>query len=118
MENVRVRRAGYAFRQLYSQFLYRYKMLAPQTWPQWNGAPVDGVKVILSAVNISKEEMAFGETKIFIRNPRTVSALETILVVWDVNYMKPSLYMGEWVRGGGGIFHQSELNGASALHLF
>ncbi|XP_064595408.1 unconventional myosin-Ib-like isoform X2 [Liolophura sinensis] len=76
MENVRVRRAGYAFRQLYSQFLYRYKMLAPQTWPQWKGEPVDGVKVILSALNISKEEMAFGETKIFIRNPRTLFDLE------------------------------------------
>lgn len=37
MENVRVRRAGYAFRQLYSPFLERYKMLSPRTWPRWTG---------------------------------------------------------------------------------
>lgn len=37
MENVRVRRAGYAFRQLYGPFLQRYKMLNPRTWPRWDG---------------------------------------------------------------------------------
>lgn len=37
MENVRVRRAGYAFRQLYAPFLERYKMLSRRTWPRWNG---------------------------------------------------------------------------------
>lgn len=37
MENVRVRRAGYAFRQLYSPFLQRYKMLGTKTWPRWAG---------------------------------------------------------------------------------
>eukprot|EP01137_Pigoraptor_chileana_P012031 Opistho-2@63815 len=41
LENVRVRRAGYAFRQLYSRFVERYKMLCPETWPKWEepGAP-------------------------------------------------------------------------------
>ncbi|XP_013911518.1 PREDICTED: unconventional myosin-Ib [Thamnophis sirtalis] len=37
MENVRVRRAGYAFRQTYEPCLERYKMLCKQTWPQWRG---------------------------------------------------------------------------------
>lgn len=37
MENVRVRRAGYAFRQLYGSFLERYKMLGSRTWPRWTG---------------------------------------------------------------------------------
>uniref|UniRef100_A0A8C9W069 Myosin IB n=1 Tax=Scleropages formosus TaxID=113540 RepID=A0A8C9W069_SCLFO len=37
MENVRVRRAGYAFRQLYKPCLERYKMLCQQTWPHWRG---------------------------------------------------------------------------------
>ena len=32
MENIRVRRAGYAFRQIYEQFLYRYKC-----WPLKHG---------------------------------------------------------------------------------
>uniref|UniRef100_A0A670YIN4 Myosin IB n=1 Tax=Pseudonaja textilis TaxID=8673 RepID=A0A670YIN4_PSETE len=37
LENVRVRRAGYAFRQTYEPCLERYKMLCKQTWPQWRG---------------------------------------------------------------------------------
>uniref|UniRef100_A0A674F0Q4 Unconventional myosin-Ib n=1 Tax=Salmo trutta TaxID=8032 RepID=A0A674F0Q4_SALTR len=37
MENVRVRRAGYAFRQPYEPCLERYKMLCKQTWPHWRG---------------------------------------------------------------------------------
>lgn len=37
MENVRVRRAGYAFRQMYEPCLERYKMLCKQTWPHWRG---------------------------------------------------------------------------------
>lgn len=37
LENVRVRRAGYAFRQAYEPCLERYKMLCKQTWPHWRG---------------------------------------------------------------------------------
>ena len=33
LENVRVRRAGYAFRQSYNEFKTRYKMLSKETWP-------------------------------------------------------------------------------------
>lgn len=37
LENVRVRRAGYAFRQNYKPFLERYRLLSRSTWPHWNG---------------------------------------------------------------------------------
>ena len=37
MENVRVRRAGYAYRQASEPCLERYKMLCKQTWPHWKG---------------------------------------------------------------------------------
>ncbi|XP_071788878.1 LOW QUALITY PROTEIN: unconventional myosin-Ia-like [Asterias amurensis] len=78
MENVRVRRAGYAFRQLYEIFLKRYKMLCPATWPNWRGQPKDGVREILNHLKLTKdkEEFAYGRTKIFIRNPRTLFELE------------------------------------------
>ena len=72
MENVRVRRAGYAFRQSYEQFLTRYKMLALATWPSWHGVPGEGVAELLEALQIPEEDYALGKTKIFIRNPRTV----------------------------------------------
>ncbi|XP_070536547.1 unconventional myosin-Ib-like [Ptychodera flava] len=76
LENVRVRRAGYAFRQLYELCLQRYKMLCPQTWPNWHGPAKTGVTQLLSYKAIPAKEYAFGRTKIFIRNPRTLFDLE------------------------------------------
>ncbi|NXB64136.1 MYO1A protein, partial [Struthidea cinerea] len=76
MENVRVRRAGYAFRQLYGPFLQRYKMLNPRTWPRWDGADRQGAEVLLAGLAFPAEELAFGHTKIFIRSPRTLFDLE------------------------------------------
>ena len=73
MENVRVKRAGYAFRQVYDTFLKRYKMLSPKTWPNWKGQAKDGVKQIIAALRLPKDEYVFGTTKLFIRTPRTVS---------------------------------------------
>ncbi|KAF1642936.1 Unconventional myosin-Ia, partial [Eudyptes chrysocome] len=76
MENVRVRRAGYAFRQLYGLFLERYKMLSPRTWPRWAGSDREGAKVLLAELAFPPEELAFGHTKIFIRSPHTLFDLE------------------------------------------
>ncbi|NWY52503.1 MYO1A protein, partial [Chionis minor] len=76
MENVRVRRAGYAFRQLYGPFLERYKMLSPRTWPRWPGSDREGAEVLLADLPYAPEELAFGHTKIFIRSPRTLFDLE------------------------------------------
>ncbi|NXK43291.1 MYO1A protein, partial [Piprites chloris] len=76
LENVRVRRAGYAFRQLYGPFLQRYKMLSPRTWPRWAGSDREGAEVLLAELAYPKEELAFGHTKIFIRSPRTLFDLE------------------------------------------
>uniref|UniRef100_A0A8C4QBG6 Myosin IB n=1 Tax=Eptatretus burgeri TaxID=7764 RepID=A0A8C4QBG6_EPTBU len=76
LENVRVRRAGFAFRQQYGPCLQRYKMLCPLTWPHWEGEPRAGVAVLLEEFGISKEEYAFGVSKIFIKNPRTLFYLE------------------------------------------
>ncbi|NXA73062.1 MYO1A protein, partial [Thryothorus ludovicianus] len=76
LENVRVRRAGYAFRQLYRPFLQRYKMLNPRTWPRWDGGDREGAEVLLAGLAFPAEELAFGHTKIFIRSPRTLFDLE------------------------------------------
>ncbi|CAH2306620.1 unconventional myosin-Ib isoform X2 [Pelobates cultripes] len=78
LENVRVRRAGYAFRQPYEPCLERYKMLCKQTWPHWKGPARAGVEVLLNELEIPKEEFAFGRSKIFIRNPRTLFKLEEL----------------------------------------
>ncbi|KAF5905910.1 unconventional myosin-Ib isoform X6, partial [Clarias magur] len=76
MENVRVRRAGYAFRQAYEPCLERYKMLCKQTWPSWKGPAREGVEVLLKNLEVPEEEFSYGRSKIFIRNPRTLFFLE------------------------------------------
>uniref|UniRef100_G1NSF7 Unconventional myosin-Ib n=2 Tax=Myotis lucifugus TaxID=59463 RepID=G1NSF7_MYOLU len=78
LENVRVRRAGYAFRQAYEPCLERYKMLCKQTWPHWRGPARAGVEVLFNELEIPVEEYSFGRSKIFIRNPRTLFKLEDL----------------------------------------
>uniref|UniRef100_A0A8D0B387 Unconventional myosin-Ia n=1 Tax=Salvator merianae TaxID=96440 RepID=A0A8D0B387_SALMN len=76
LENVRVRRAGYAYRQRYEPCLERYKLLCKETWPKWNGRARDGVQTLFSSLPIDPKELAYGHTKIFIRMPRTLFDLE------------------------------------------
>uniref|UniRef100_A0A8D1IWD1 Unconventional myosin-Ia n=2 Tax=Sus scrofa TaxID=9823 RepID=A0A8D1IWD1_PIG len=76
LENVRVRRAGYAYRQVYGSFLERYRLLSRSTWPHWNGGDREGVEKFLGELSLSSEELAFGKTKIFIRSPKTLFYLE------------------------------------------
>ncbi|XP_016021298.2 unconventional myosin-Ia [Rousettus aegyptiacus] len=76
LENVRVRRAGYAFRQGYRPFLERYRLLSRSTWPWWNGGDREGIEKVLGELSIHSEEAAFGKTKIFIRSPKTLFYLE------------------------------------------
>lgn len=76
LENVRVRRAGFAYRQPYVHFLFRYKMLCQKTWPNWHGPPKDGVQELFQSLKVEKDEYAFGFTKIFIRNPQTLFSME------------------------------------------
>uniref|UniRef100_A0A8C4HFF2 Unconventional myosin-Ib n=1 Tax=Dicentrarchus labrax TaxID=13489 RepID=A0A8C4HFF2_DICLA len=76
MENVRVRRAGYAFRQAYEPCLERYKMLCKRTWPHWRGPAREGVEVLMADLQVPTEEFSYGRSKIFIRNPRTLFFLE------------------------------------------
>ncbi|XP_069716838.1 unconventional myosin-Ib isoform X1 [Phaenicophaeus curvirostris] len=78
LENVRVRRAGYAFRQAYEPCLERYKMLCKETWPHWRGPARAGVEVLCNELEIPEEEFSFGRSKIFIRNPRTLFKLEDL----------------------------------------
>ncbi|XP_045645753.1 unconventional myosin-Ia isoform X2 [Ursus americanus] len=76
LENVRVRRAGYAYRQGYRPFLERYRLLSRSTWPRWNGGDREGVEKVVGELSLSSEELAFGKTKIFIRSPKTLFHLE------------------------------------------
>ncbi|XP_026885185.2 unconventional myosin-Id isoform X2 [Electrophorus electricus] len=76
LENVRVRRAGFANRQTYARFLQRYKMISEFTWPN-HDLPSDqeAVRRLLQGCGF-EQDAAFGKTKVFIRTPRTIFSLE------------------------------------------
>jgi len=76
LENVRVKRAGFCYRQKYEKFLERYKMLSNDTWPNYTGNAKDGCTKIMESLEVSKEEFQLGKTKIFVRNPLTLFLLE------------------------------------------
>ncbi|XP_077299658.1 unconventional myosin 61F isoform X2 [Arctopsyche grandis] len=72
MENLRVRRAGFAYRRPYELFLQRYKCLSKATWPNYRGSPKDGVNELIKALKYGEDEYRMGNTKLFIRFPKTL----------------------------------------------
>ncbi|XP_056314322.1 unconventional myosin-Ic isoform X2 [Danio aesculapii] len=79
MENLRVRRAGFAYRRSYEAFLERYKSLCPDTWPNWHGNLPEGVATLVKHLNYKPEEFKLGRSKIFIRFPKTLFITEDAL---------------------------------------
>lgn len=79
LENVRVRRAGWAYRSEFSRFLAKYKKLSLHTYSmagEWNGPPNEGCRHILQDMNIDQGQWQLGKTKVFVRHPETVFHLE------------------------------------------
>ena len=79
-ENVRIRRAGFAYRQAFDKFVDRFFLLSPATSYAgeytWDGSYENAVKQILKDTSIPKEEWQMGVTKAFIKAPETLFALE------------------------------------------
>uniref|UniRef100_A0A3Q3G356 Osteoclast-stimulating factor 1 n=1 Tax=Kryptolebias marmoratus TaxID=37003 RepID=A0A3Q3G356_KRYMA len=75
-ENIRVRRAGFAYRRLFNKFLMRYAILTPETWPCWRGPEQQGVLHLLRSVNMDNDQYQMGRTKVFVKNPESLFLLE------------------------------------------
>ncbi|KAF4121742.1 myosin I [Geosmithia morbida] len=79
-ENVRIRRAGFAYRQSFDKFVDRFFLLSPATSYAgeytWDGSYEEATKQILKDTSIPKEEWQMGVTKAFIKSPETLFALE------------------------------------------
>uniref|UniRef100_A0A8C5EXL3 Osteoclast-stimulating factor 1 n=1 Tax=Gouania willdenowi TaxID=441366 RepID=A0A8C5EXL3_GOUWI len=75
-ENIRVRRAGYAYRRVFNKFLHRYAILTRETWPQWTGEQRKGVLHLLSSVNMDQDQYQLGKSKVFIKAPESLFLLE------------------------------------------
>ncbi|XP_050798428.1 unconventional myosin-Ig isoform X2 [Gopherus flavomarginatus] len=76
LENVRVRRAGFAYRQPYDRFLLRYKMTCEYTWPN-HLMPTDqeATRALIDQHGF-QDDVAYGHTKLFIRMPQILFCLE------------------------------------------
>ncbi|KAK2909606.1 myosin IEb isoform X1 [Channa argus] len=75
-ENIRVRRAGYAYRRVFIKFLQRYAILTKETWPQWRGEERQGVLHLLHSVNMDEDQFQLGKSKVFIKAPESLFLLE------------------------------------------
>uniref|UniRef100_A0AAZ3SLA6 Myosin IG n=1 Tax=Oncorhynchus tshawytscha TaxID=74940 RepID=A0AAZ3SLA6_ONCTS len=76
LENVRVRRAGFAYRQAYTRFLQRYKMTCEYTWPNHlMGTDREAVEAIVTQHGF-QDDVAYGHTKLFVRTPKSLFTLE------------------------------------------
>ncbi|RDB29666.1 Myosin-1 [Hypsizygus marmoreus] len=81
-ENIRVRRAGFAYRNTFEKMVERFYLLSPKTSYAgdyiWHGDSKSGCQQILKDCGIAKDEWQMGVTKAFIKNPETLFALETM----------------------------------------
>ncbi|KAJ2805195.1 class II myosin, partial [Coemansia furcata] len=79
-ENIRIRRAGFAYRQTFEKFVERFYLLSSKTSYAgdyiWTGSSKDACVQILRDTEIAPEEWQIGTTKAFIRHPETLWALE------------------------------------------
>lgn len=79
-ENVRIRRAGFAYRTTFDKFVQRFYLLSPATGYAgdyiWHGDDITAVKEILRSCHIPPSEYQLGTTKVFIKTPETLFALE------------------------------------------
>ncbi|KRY34028.1 Unconventional myosin-Ie [Trichinella spiralis] len=76
-ENIRVRRAGFAYRRPYDKFVKRYAILIDDLQNNLPRNDIAKTKTILKSMNFdTNDAFCMGRTKIFIKNPETVFQLE------------------------------------------
>ncbi|KAK9459149.1 myosin-1 [Lipomyces oligophaga] len=79
-ENVRIRRAGFAYRQTFEKFAEQFYLLSPKTSYAgeyiWQGDARSAVLQILKDAAVPNDEFQMGTTKAFIKTPETLFALE------------------------------------------
>ncbi|KAJ2830335.1 class II myosin [Coemansia erecta] len=81
-ENIRIRRAGFAYRQTFDKFVERFYLLSSHTSYAgdfiWTGDSKAACVQILKDTDIKSNEWQMGTTKVFIRHPEVIWGLETM----------------------------------------
>ncbi|CAL7941782.1 unnamed protein product [Xylocopa violacea] len=75
-ENIKVRRAGFAYRRPFSKFLQRYGILTKDNCPRLSGDEKQIVEWILKSLHIDQSQYQLGKSKLFIKAPETLFMLE------------------------------------------
>ena len=71
VENVRIRRAGFAYRREFHKFIARYGILSKETM-FWQGPHDQAIDIIMRQGNLDSDQFQLGKTKIFIKDPASV----------------------------------------------
>lgn len=84
LDNVKVRRSGFAFRSTFDRFLKRYYLISKKTGYAaqliWKGDAKSGCRAILMDAPVDQKEWQLGNSKVFIRSPETLFAFEDLRV--------------------------------------
>ncbi len=84
VENVRIRRAGFAYRREFAKFIQRYAIINKET-KNWNGPVEKGIKIIMDTVNMDHDQWQMGKTKVFVKAPESVSQ-QKIMKFTEINF--------------------------------
>jgi len=95
VDNIKVKRAGFAYKTIFKKFMDRYYLISPSTAYAakkiWKGNDKDGCVAVLKDQPIAPTEWQIGKTKVFIRSPESLFLLEDLRInYWNnmVNRMK------------------------------
>ena len=84
LDNIKVRRAGFAYRTTFNKFLSRYFLLSSKTSyaakMTWKGDDLGGCRAILADCPFGNDQYQIGKTKVFVRTPESLFALEDLRV--------------------------------------
>jgi len=106
LDNIKVKRAGFAFKTTFKKFMDRYYLISPSTAYAakniWKGSDYDGCRAILQDQPIAPTEWQLGKTKVFIRSPESLFLLEDLRInYWNymVNRIKYSFRTWKGFKG-------------------
>jgi len=84
LDNVKVRRSGFAYRSPFKKFMERYFLISSRTsyagTNVWKGDDLTGCRAVLEDAPVGKDEWQIGKTKVFLRHPETLFAFEDLRV--------------------------------------
>eukprot|EP00298_Acanthocystis_sp_HF-20_P012732 c20027_g2_i2.p1 GENE.c20027_g2_i2~~c20027_g2_i2.p1 ORF type:complete len:1422 (+),score=671.93 c20027_g2_i2:33-4298(+) len=83
LENIRVRRAGFVFRQPFHRFIQRYQCMLPKQYASQVADPRADHRALVTQLlknssEIQEGDWQLGKTKVFIRKPETLFRFEEI----------------------------------------